>query len=353
MGAVQLSANRRNGNLRLYEFGNCYFYDEAACVRKSRPVGLLRQYRLAIAVTGAAVPQSWNAKPGVVVLHVALPWQRNLLHRFGLDIYALKCEPRKATLFDDRRATAGKLLQMGVVAPRIRRAFDLKQRSLFGMEDFDALEITRKHRIAFGVIEIPGGEARPWRCWSTRQVTPSHRCAPLHGRRRKLLRKRLAVRVQRRRQELPEGKNLCVEFRVGGTNVDRQGHRRRLTDNLQAQFERQAGRRRRAGSTGQGKNRCGNSSRTDFSIPGLRSGEQAGHFYRSSCGFLPERFLFVGRRDREHCAPCPAAASSIAVKRRMNLRWCVRVRLRDRLRRRADGDQRERRGRNSPPSIAS
>ena len=31
MEAVQLNANRRNGNLRLYEFGNCYFYDEAAC----------------------------------------------------------------------------------------------------------------------------------------------------------------------------------------------------------------------------------------------------------------------------------------------------------------------------------
>ena len=27
--AVQLNANRKNGDLKLYEFGNCYFYDEA------------------------------------------------------------------------------------------------------------------------------------------------------------------------------------------------------------------------------------------------------------------------------------------------------------------------------------
>lgn len=36
MEAVQLNANRRNGNLRLYEFGNCYFYDEAARDAESR-----------------------------------------------------------------------------------------------------------------------------------------------------------------------------------------------------------------------------------------------------------------------------------------------------------------------------
>ena len=28
--AVQLNANHRNGDLKLYEFGNCYFYDATA-----------------------------------------------------------------------------------------------------------------------------------------------------------------------------------------------------------------------------------------------------------------------------------------------------------------------------------
>ena len=30
--AVQLNANRRNGDLKLYEFGNCYFYDATAAM---------------------------------------------------------------------------------------------------------------------------------------------------------------------------------------------------------------------------------------------------------------------------------------------------------------------------------
>ena len=34
--AVQLNANHRNGDLKLYEFGNCYFYVRRPLCRKSR-----------------------------------------------------------------------------------------------------------------------------------------------------------------------------------------------------------------------------------------------------------------------------------------------------------------------------
>ena len=47
MEAVQLNANRRNGNLRLYEFGNCYFYDEAARDAEKPLSAYSEQYRLA------------------------------------------------------------------------------------------------------------------------------------------------------------------------------------------------------------------------------------------------------------------------------------------------------------------
>ena len=34
--AVQLNANHRNGDLKLYEFGNCYFYDESKRTDETR-----------------------------------------------------------------------------------------------------------------------------------------------------------------------------------------------------------------------------------------------------------------------------------------------------------------------------
>ena len=61
--AVQLNANRRNGDLKLYEFGNCYFYDEAKRADENPLAAYSEEYRLAIAVTGIAVPASWNVQP--------------------------------------------------------------------------------------------------------------------------------------------------------------------------------------------------------------------------------------------------------------------------------------------------
>ena len=63
MEAVQLNANHRNGDLKIYEFGNCYFHNkvEAKEGEESTPLSSYSEnYRLAIAVTGLATPQSWN-----------------------------------------------------------------------------------------------------------------------------------------------------------------------------------------------------------------------------------------------------------------------------------------------------
>ena len=61
--AVQLNANRKNGDLKLYEFGNCSFYDESKRSEENRLAAYSEEYRLAIAVTGVAEPASWNARP--------------------------------------------------------------------------------------------------------------------------------------------------------------------------------------------------------------------------------------------------------------------------------------------------
>ena len=108
-------------------------------------------------------------------------WRSPLLRRFGLDIYALKCDPLQSDLFGDGISlSAGngrELLQMGVVAPRIRRAFDLKQEVYYLEMNFDALvKSTRKHRIAFEELSKFPEVKRDLALLVDRQVT----CAPLH-----------------------------------------------------------------------------------------------------------------------------------------------------------------------------
>ena len=237
MEAVQLNANRRNGNLRLYEFGNCYFYDEAARDAEKPLSAYSEQYRLAIAVTGAAVPQSWNAKPQASSFFTLRAVAEKLLRRFGLEV---------SPDVPIGRLSAGngrELLQMGVVAPRIRRAFDLKQEVYYLEMNFDALvKSTRKHRIAFEELSKFPEVKRDLALLVDRQVTFAQLRAIALATERKLL-KSVSLFDVYEGDKLPEGKkSYALSFVLedkSQTLTDKAIER--VMNNLQAQFERQAG----------------------------------------------------------------------------------------------------------------
>lgn len=151
--AVELNANRRNGDLRIYEFGNCYSYDASRISEQNALAPYRETCRLSMTVTGLATPLSWNTKAGQASFFTLRAMVEKLLRRFGIDINDLKCETLESDLFADAVSLSqgGKeLLQMGVVAPALRRRFDLRQDVFFMEMDFDQLmKMTRKHKIAF------------------------------------------------------------------------------------------------------------------------------------------------------------------------------------------------------------
>lgn len=150
--AIELNANRRNGDLCLYEFGNCYFYDAAKRQEENRLAAYSEEYRLAIAVTGVTTPQSWNVRPEKASFFTLRAVAEKLLRRFGIDIYGLKTEPLESDLFGEGLSMSlnGKeLLQIGTVASKIRRQTDVKQDVYYLEMNFDALvKSTKKLKIA-------------------------------------------------------------------------------------------------------------------------------------------------------------------------------------------------------------
>lgn len=149
--AVQLNANRKNGDLMTYEFGNCYYYNAAAATEENHLSAYSENYRLGIAVTGTAVQQSWNCKAQQASFYTLRAVIELLLKRFGLDIYSLKCETLGSDLFGDAIevfVNNKPLVQLGQVNAKICKAFDLKQPVFFAEVDFDLLmKATRKHKI--------------------------------------------------------------------------------------------------------------------------------------------------------------------------------------------------------------
>lgn len=149
--AVALNANRKNGNLKIYEFGNCYFFDEAKRVEEDHLKGYSQEYRLAMAVTGNATTASWNTPAQPASFFTLRAMVEKLLRRFGIDIYALQTETLDSDLFSDAltmKLNGKELLQIGVVSPKIRRMVDVKQDVFFMELNFEALvKSTKKHKV--------------------------------------------------------------------------------------------------------------------------------------------------------------------------------------------------------------
>ncbi|MDE7069045.1 MAG: phenylalanine--tRNA ligase subunit beta [Alistipes sp.] len=255
--AVQLNINHRNGDLKLYELGNCYFYDAEAAVAAEGGDALkpyTEQYRLAIAVTGAESAPSWNRKAGASSFFTLRAIAEKLLRRFGIDIYTLAAESLRNDLFGDGLslslpgAKGKELLQIGSVAPKLLRRFDIKQEVFFLEMDFDALiKSTRKQKIAVRELSRFPEVRRDLALLIDREVAFSTLRDIAFATERKLL-KSVSLFDVYEGDKLPEGKkSYALSFVLEDKNQTLNDKTiERVMANLTAQFERKAGAQVRA-----------------------------------------------------------------------------------------------------------
>lgn len=249
--AVALNANRKNGDLKLYEFGNCYFYDAEKRSAENPLAAYSEQYRLAIAVTGIATPASWNAAPAKASFFTLRAVAEKLLRRFGIDIYALRAETLQSDLFGEGLSLSlnGKeLLQIGTVAAKIRRKLEVRQDVYYLEMNFDALvKSTKKHRIAVEELSKFPEVRRDLALLVDKQVTFSALRDVAFAAERKLLRS-VALFDVYEGDKLPEGKKsyaLSFVLEDKSRTLDDKTIERVMT-NLAAQFEKKCGAQVRA-----------------------------------------------------------------------------------------------------------
>lgn len=244
--AVQLNANRKNGDLKLYEFGNCYFYDESKRTEENHLAAYSEEYRLAIAVTGIAEPASWNVRPQAASFFTLRAVAEKLLRRFGIDIYALRTETLQNDLFGEALLMSlnGKeLLQIGTVSPKIRRRLDVKQDVFYLEMNFDALvKSTRKHRIAVEELSKFPEVKRDLALLIDKQVTFSALRDVALAAERKLL-KSVSLFDVYEGDKLPEGKkSYALSFILEDkTRTLDEKTIEKVMKNLTAQFEQRCG----------------------------------------------------------------------------------------------------------------
>ena len=233
--AVQLNANRKNGDLKLYEFGNCYFYDESKRSEENRLATYSEEYRLA-----------WNARPQAASFFTLRAVAEKLLRRFGIDIYALRTETLQNDLFGEALSMSlgGKeLLQIGTVSAKIRRRLDVKQDVYYLEMNFDALvKSTRKHKIAAEELSKFPEVKRDLALLIDKQVTFSALRDVAFATERKLL-KSVSLFDVYEGDKLPEGKkSYALSFILEDkTRTLDEKTIEKAMKNLTAQFEQRCG----------------------------------------------------------------------------------------------------------------
>ncbi len=90
--SIQRNINRKMSDLRLYEFGNCYFYNPAAV--KDEPIQAYSEnLHLALWLTGNKSAQSWVSKSEQTSFYQLHAYVNNILLRLGIDPMTLVLEP--------------------------------------------------------------------------------------------------------------------------------------------------------------------------------------------------------------------------------------------------------------------
>ena len=127
--SIAHNANRKNADLKFFEFGNCYYFD----ADKKNPEKVLaaysEDYHLGLWVTGKKVSNSWAHPDENSSVYELKAYVENIMKRLGLDLHNLVT----GNLSDDIFATAlsvntkgeKRLATFGVVSKKLLKAFDI------------------------------------------------------------------------------------------------------------------------------------------------------------------------------------------------------------------------------------
>ncbi|MGQ7871137.1 phenylalanine--tRNA ligase subunit beta [Sunxiuqinia sp. sy24] len=147
--AIAYNANRQNADLRLYEFGNCYFYNN-----KDQASDRLKNYReeehLAIFISGDKEKESWTTPQTGSSFFQLKSYAENLLAKMGLKNDKLNLESFSNELFSEgltysTRNGNKKIAEIGIVHPKLRKQFEIENQVYMADLAIDTIILEQKN----------------------------------------------------------------------------------------------------------------------------------------------------------------------------------------------------------------
>ena len=145
--SIARNANRKNSDLKFYEFGNCYHYKANPAAREHNPENSLIEYseepHIGLWLTGNKAAQTWVRKEEKTTFYQLRAYVNNILVRLGVDLSKTTVERLENELFSDGlviKAANGKPLGfIGIVARKQLKIFDIDQEVYYADVDWNQL----------------------------------------------------------------------------------------------------------------------------------------------------------------------------------------------------------------------
>jgi len=154
--SVAHNANRKNPDLRLYEFGNCYFFNGSNL--KENP---LKNYReeehLALFVTGDKEAANWSNPAAKTTFFLLKSYVENVLKRLGFSVLNLKTEGFSNDIINEGIQyfiNGKKLVEFGTISGKTLKVFDIDNPVYFADFSMDTMFVELKNnKVVFA--ELP------------------------------------------------------------------------------------------------------------------------------------------------------------------------------------------------------
>ena len=158
--SIAHNANRKNANLRFFEFGNCY-YKNPATTEEQKAADTLAAYsedlHLGLWLTGKRVEASWAHPEEPSSVYELKAYVGHILTRLGAPVGKLKQQAGANDIFAKSLALADNngtvVLEFGLVKKALTAAFDISAEVYFADINWTLLmKKTRKHSVSFTEI---------------------------------------------------------------------------------------------------------------------------------------------------------------------------------------------------------
>jgi phenylalanyl-tRNA synthetase beta chain len=214
--SIAYNRNRKNGDLRFYEFGNCYFFNETKKSDDKILAPYSEEFHIGLWICGKRTHKNWATAGEQSSVFELKAHVENILKRMGINSNQVFFETETNELLSvgmSVRTHTRSIGFFGIVSPAICKKFDIDTETFFAEMNWDILmKESEKQSVSFSEIARFPAVSRDLALLIDKQLTFNQIRQIALGAEKKLL-KKISLFDVYEGKNLPEGKkSYAVNF---------------------------------------------------------------------------------------------------------------------------------------------